>query len=115
MRLNSAPIVHPPEEAARRLGGISASTLVKLLREGGYAFVSLSPGAKPWGRGRKLWGMTDEQINAVIAGQSRRLPAPTGAGQGKATADRANDLRLLGWDGRDRLATTRSRRAGGTS
>jgi hypothetical protein len=107
-----APIVHTPQEAARRLGGISVATLVKLLRDGGYSYVSLSPGARPWGRGRKCWDMTDEQINALISGQSRRLPAPSEARQGKAAVDRTTDsLRLHGWDGVDRLASPRKRNA----
>jgi hypothetical protein len=111
MSRTAAITVHPPQEAARRLGGISVSTLVKLLRDGGYSFVSLSPGAKPWGRGRKLWGMTDEQINALIAGQNRRHPPPSGAGQGKAAKGGDTDLRVYGWDGVDRLNSPRKRNA----
>jgi hypothetical protein len=105
-------IVHSPEEAARRLGGIAVPTLIAIIKDGGYSFTNLSPGSKPWGRGKRRWGLTDSQIDAVIAGQSRQIPAPTGARRSKATADQAADvLRLHGWDGVDRLAPTRGRKA----
>ena len=69
-------VVHSPEQAAQLLAGISVKTLVGLLRTGGYSYVELSPGAKPWGRGRRAWGLTDSQIAAIIAGQTRKIQTP---------------------------------------
>lgn len=92
-------IVHPPEVAAERLGGISVRTLVKLLREGGYSYTELSPGAKPWGRGRRTWGLTDRQIETIIVGQARCIPQPEPSVQ---------KSHMPGWNGIRRLKMRKS-------
>jgi hypothetical protein len=98
----SEVIVHEPAEAARRLGGISVATLIEILKVRGYEWTELTPGVKPWGkggRGRKRWGLTDDQIAAVVAGQSRRhaRPAPGDAPPPKPKGT------IPGWDGKRRL------------
>ena len=69
------PIVHSPEEVARRLGGVSVKTLADLIRDGGFevtelGFAERSPRG---GNRRRLWGMTDEQVDRLLA--ARRRPA----------------------------------------
>src|SRR5262245_45003665 len=93
-------VVHPPDECARRLGGITVARLIALLKSGGYTYTSLAPGSKPWGRGRQAWGMTDDQIAAVIAGQSKRHPTPSAV---PSVTKPESGLKALGWDGIDRL------------
>lgn len=93
--------VHRPEEAARRLGGMTVANLVALLKARGYAFTELSPGVLPWGkgaRGRKHWGLTDDQIAAIIAGQARSMPK-----QDPADVDPEPTRGIPGHDGIDRF------------
>jgi hypothetical protein len=100
-------VVHPPTEAASRLGGISVATLIALLKANGYAYTSLSPNAKPWGRGRQLWGLTDAQIAAIAEGQARRHPSP---GSGDVVPERTRalpGLAALGHDGKSRIRRPR--------
>jgi hypothetical protein len=91
-------ILTPPQSAA--MLGVSVHILVELLRLGGYPFTDLSPGgkSKPWGRGRKTWGLTRAQLDAVVAGQARRFPT-------KATAPAVSSGSVLypGHDGINRL------------
>jgi hypothetical protein len=101
--------VHPPEECARRLGGISVAMLIALLKDGRYGFTMLKAGHKPWGRGRQFWGMTDEQISTVIRGQERFHAAPTQVAMSPdvpslvITRPRAINSRPTGSDGKTRL------------
>lgn len=111
MSTTKAVTVHPPDEAARRLGGISVRTLVALLKAKGYPYTELKPGATPWGRGRQLWGLTDDQIAAVVAGQARRFPGPVAAGQGTEAPPKAAPVPLPGHDGKSRLKRGRRGRA----
>lgn len=90
--------VHPPDVAARRLGGISTAKLIEILKAGGYSYTSLGTGAAPWGRGRKCWGLTDDQIAAVAAGQQRTHARPEAAGAPARPA-----VALPGHDGKSRL------------
>ena len=106
--------VHAPEECARRLGGISVAALVKLLRAGGYSYTSLQPGARPWGRGRQCWGMTDDQLAEVVRGQAQRHRGAAEGGRSNAAAPAAvAGLSALGWDGIDRLGLSRPRKKNG--
>jgi len=95
-------VVFTPEQAAEQLAGISVSTLIKLITAGGYSYTELSPGAKLWGRGRKLWGLTDQQIQAIVDGQCRKMQTP-------ATIDPPQDNKrkpgrvVPGHDGKQRL------------
>lgn len=99
--------VHPPAEAARRLGGISVAQLVAILKARGYEYTELMPESKPWGRGRQVWGMTDDQIAAVALGQRRRHPAPKDEqGQEKPVSP---GLKAMGWDGINRISKDTSR------
>jgi hypothetical protein len=95
--------VHTPEECAAMLGGITVKKLVKILKAGGYAYTSLMPGSTPWGRGRQVWGLTDDQLGAVLRGQAKRFPSPEEA----TSANRTSGLRALGWDGVSRLRRSR--------
>jgi hypothetical protein len=95
-----------PAFAAARLG-ISARTLVNLLKAGGYAFTDLSPSMdrRPWGRGRKAWGLTRAQLDRIIDGQSRRFPepaAPAGVSRSPAKVGPGQPL-MAGHDGIRRL------------
>lgn len=99
--------VHGPDEVAKRLGGISVPSLVALLKAGGYTYTALQPGAKPWGPGRKLWGLTDEQIAAVATGQARSFKLPEPAGDGAATPRPPATGPLPGHDGKSRLRRSR--------
>lgn len=106
-------VVHTPEEVSRRLGGISVATLISLLKAKGYPWTELKPGGTPWGRGRQTWGLTDDQIAVVIAGQSRTFAA-TDAPDSPGTAELPKgDARLtsLGHDGKSRLRRGRVARA----
>jgi hypothetical protein len=91
-----------PAECARRLG-ITVPTLVALLKAGGYSYTSLRPSSSPWGRGRQHWGLTPDQLAAIVAGQSRRHPTPAEQGRGATAGAAADALTLRGWDGIDRL------------
>ena len=93
--------VHPPSEAAAILGGISVATLIALLKAKGYPYTELKPGATPWGKGRQTWGLTDDQLATIVAGQARRHPLPTASGDGASTAPRIPGL--PGHDGKSRL------------
>jgi hypothetical protein len=95
-----------PEQAAEHLH-ISVPTLIALMKAGGYSYTSLKPGAKPWGRGRQLWGLTAPQLQAVMDGQARQMPATESSGADVAAGQgggRAKKARMLpGHDGRSRL------------
>lgn len=102
--------VHKPEEAAQRLGGISIAQLVAILKAKGYDYTELKPGSTPWGRGRQSWGMTDEQIAAFVAGQTRRHPRPDEEQGGTKPDGPAPGLGPLGHDGKSRIRYPRSRK-----
>jgi hypothetical protein len=101
--------VHSPVEAAKILGNIGIPALIRLLREGAYSYVALTPGARPWeAKGRRAWGLTTEQINEIIRGQTRRHPRPVADEAEQATAKAG--LAVHGWDGVDRLGTGKRKR-----
>lgn len=87
-----------PADAAAHLGG-SQATLGALLRKHALAYTDLSPeqNAKPWGRGRKTWGLTAEQLQAVKDHCTRRHATPTEATPRDVLA------KLPGHDGKSRL------------
>jgi hypothetical protein len=102
--------VHPPEEVARRLGGISVTQLVAILKAHGYEYTQLMPGSKPWGRGRQIWGMTDDQIATLVLGQRRRHPTPHEAEDAlTGRPPDSSNLKAMGWDGVDRVRKIKSR------
>jgi hypothetical protein len=66
--------VHNPEEIAERLGGISIKTLTALIRNHGLETTTLGY-AEPSRKGgppRRLWGMTDPQLETLLALRNRR-------------------------------------------
>ena len=66
--------VHQPEEIAARIGGISIKTLTALIRN--YHLETTTLGytepARRGGRPRRLWAMTDSQLDALLALRDRR-------------------------------------------
>jgi hypothetical protein len=93
-----------PDDAASHLR-ISVPTLISVLKVGGYSFTSLSAGEKPWGRGRRSWGLTAAQLQAVMDGQTRQLPRPDAGKQAGQFGSETKGLpRVLpGWDGKSRV------------
>jgi hypothetical protein len=68
------PKVYTPEEIAERAGGISVKTLGALIRDRGLETTTLGY-AEPSRKGgprRRLWGMTDAQLQALLALRRRR-------------------------------------------
>jgi hypothetical protein len=66
---HEGPNVHEPEAIAARLGGINIKTLTALIRAHGLETTTLgytSP-ARKGGRPRRVWGMTDHQLAALLA------------------------------------------------
>jgi hypothetical protein len=66
--------VHTPEEIIERLGGISIKTLLALIRNRGLETTTLGY-AEPSPKGgprRRLWGMTDAQLEALLALRRQR-------------------------------------------
>jgi hypothetical protein len=63
------PKLHSPEEIAQRLGGISVKTLSALIRDRGLETTTLGyvEPSRKGGRRRRLWGMTDAQLKALLA------------------------------------------------
>ncbi len=65
--------VHDPDEIAARLGGINIKTLMALIRAHGLETTTLgyTEPARKGGRPRRLWGMTDSQLEALLALRDR--------------------------------------------
>lgn len=104
---NRSVTVHSPEESARRLGGITVAQLIAILKAKGYPYTELSPGSKPWGRGRQVWGMTDDQIAELVEGQMRSHPRPVDPDAKERPTP--SGLAAMGWDGVTRLKTIKPR------
>lgn len=66
--------VHDPEEIASMLGGISIKTLNDLIRDRGLQTTTLgyAPPSRKGGPRRRIWGMTDAQLEALLAIRRRR-------------------------------------------
>ncbi len=71
--------LHTPEVIAAMLGGISLKTLNDLVRDRGLATTTLgyAPPSRKGGPRRRLWGMTDDQLEALM--ESRRRGGRGGA------------------------------------
>jgi hypothetical protein len=69
-----APGLHAPEEIAARLGGISLKTLNDLIRDRGLETTTLgyAPPSRKGGPRRRIWAMTDAQLEALMATRRRR-------------------------------------------
>jgi hypothetical protein len=66
--------LHTPEEIAVMLGGISVKTLNDLVRDKGHETTTIgyAPPSRKGGPKRRLWAMTDEQLEALLATRRRR-------------------------------------------
>jgi hypothetical protein len=69
------PKFHMPGEIAERLGGISQKTLSALIRGRGLETTTLgySEPSRKGGRPRRVWGMTDGQLAALLALRNGRI------------------------------------------
>ena len=65
--------IHTPEEIARRLGSITVKTLSALIRSRGLETTTLghAPPSKRGGPSRRIWGMTDAQLECLLAVRKR--------------------------------------------
>jgi hypothetical protein len=61
--------IHHPDEIAARLGSVSVKTLNALIRNHGLETTTLGyvPPSRKGGRPRRLWGMTDVQLQSLLA------------------------------------------------
>ena len=66
--------LHDPGEIAAMLGGISLKTLNDLIRDRGLETTTLghAPPSRKGGPPRRIWGMTDDQLEALMAVRRRR-------------------------------------------
>ncbi len=62
-------VVHDPEAIAERLGGISIKTLTALIRNHSLETTTLgyTEPSRKGGPPRRLWGMTEPQLEALLA------------------------------------------------
>jgi hypothetical protein len=65
--------IHTPGEIAERVGGITIKTLNALIRSRGLETTTLgyAPPSPKGGPPRRLWGMTDAQLEALLALRKR--------------------------------------------
>ena len=65
--------IHSPEEIAERLGRITIKTLSALIRARGLETTTLghTPPSRRGGPPRRLWGMTDAQLECLLALRKR--------------------------------------------
>ena len=65
--------IHTPEEIARRAGSITIKTLSALIRSRGLETTTLghAPPSRRGGPPRRLWGMTDAQLETLLAVRKR--------------------------------------------
>jgi hypothetical protein len=68
------PKIHSPEEIAERLGGISVKSLTELIRNSGLetTILGYADPSRKGGPRRRVWGMTDQQLEALLALRRRR-------------------------------------------
>jgi hypothetical protein len=67
-------VVHDPEAIAARLGGINIKTLTALIRNHRLETTTLgyTEPSRKGGPPRRLWGMTEPQLQALLALRKRR-------------------------------------------
>jgi hypothetical protein len=65
--------IHTPDEIAARVGQITVKTLSALIRSRGLETTTLghAPPSKRGGPPRRLWGMTDAQLERLLALRKR--------------------------------------------
>jgi hypothetical protein len=61
--------IHTPSEIAERLGRITVKTLTALIRSRGLETTTLgyAPASPKGGPRRRIWGMTDAQLESLLA------------------------------------------------
>ena len=61
--------IHQPAEIAQQAGGITIKTLSALIRSRGLETTTLgySPPSRKGGPPRRIWGMTDAQLELLLA------------------------------------------------
>jgi hypothetical protein len=72
--VSEGPKIYTPEQIAARAGGISVKSLSALIRDRGLETTTLGY-AQPSRKGgprRRLWGMTDTQLEALLASRKHR-------------------------------------------
>ena len=88
--------IYTPGQAAEALS-ISVPALVAILRRYCYPFTELAAGGRPGDRGRGRWGLSEDQLRAVLEGQARAWAPPAEAGRrpsrGAASPDGIDRLR----------------------
>lgn len=66
--------IYTPEEAAEVLR-LSVGQLIRLIHANDFAYSNLMPsGNPPWGPGKEEWRLSEEQLQVIILGQTRRPP-----------------------------------------
>jgi hypothetical protein len=65
--------IHTPDEIAERAGKITIKTLSALIRSRGLETTTLghAPPSRKGGPPRRLWGMTDAQLECLLAVRKR--------------------------------------------
>jgi hypothetical protein len=65
--------LHTPDQIAAMLGGISVKTLNDLIRDRGLETTTLgyAPPSRKGGPRRRIWAMTDAQLEALMAVRRR--------------------------------------------
>jgi hypothetical protein len=65
-----------PDEIADRIGGVSVKSLSELIRKHGLETTTLgySEPSRRGGPPRRIWGMTPDQLQALLAVRERRPP-----------------------------------------
>ncbi len=61
--------LYSPEEIAAKVGGIAVKTLSDLIRDQNLETTTIgyAPPSRKGGPKRRIWGMTDEQLDALLA------------------------------------------------
>ena len=72
--MSTETAIHTPEDIANRLGNITLKTLSALIRSRGMETTTLgyAPPSRKGGPPRRLWGMTDAQLEALLAVRKTR-------------------------------------------
>jgi hypothetical protein len=67
--MSTEPLIHTPEDIASRVGNITVKTLSALIRSRGLETTTLgyAPPSRKGGPRRRVWGMTDAQLQSLLA------------------------------------------------
>src|SRR4051794_25835727 len=66
--------VYSPQEISERIGGISVKSLAEVIRKAGLetTTVGYAEPSKRGGPGRRIWGMTDDQLERFLHFRNQR-------------------------------------------